>query len=973
MFRNIMQLKDGLEKGFIDKNHPYSGSFEPRLLMNDADRQEDVLHTILDELRSCDTFMMAVAFITESGLQVLKTAFYELAKKGVKGRILTSTYHYFNQPKVFSELLKFTHVEVKIAEVEGFHSKGYIFNHADYSSLIVGSSNLTASALQVNVEWNIKLTSHRHGSLIVHFLEQFEAMWTEAEPLSSDWISHYQTKFNQIPLQRVAEYPSVIYPNKVEAALTIEPNVMQRNALKGLREVRERQANRALVVSATGTGKTYLAAFDVRTFRPKRLLFVVHREQILKKAMMDFKQVLGGTEADFGLLAGGMKSPHSRYVFATVQTLSKKETLAQFDRTAFDYIIIDESHRAGSKTYQHIIDYFNPKFLLGMTATPERTDGYDLFRLFHHNIAYEIRLKEALASDLLVPFHYFGVTAMESTAGEVDDFREISLKQRVDHILEKVTYYGYAGKHCCGLMFCGNKKEAHELSHALNQEGLRTVALTGSDSQEKREREVSNLERGELDYILTVDIFNEGIDIPQINQVVLLRQTESAIIFVQQLGRGLRKHESKAFLTVIDFIGNHNNNYLIPVALYGDYSYKKDRLRKHIVTGSRNVPGQTTVHFEEIAKSRIFQAIDKKNMQMKKDLDDDYVRLKNKLGRPPMMMDFIKSESRDPVLYVHYSGSFYHYQKKIERFDATLTDKAAKTLSYLSKEVLNSIRLEEGLLLKMLMGNHAVTEMAVNQFFAMHHLQPVTDLNRQSILRNINLRFYQEQHQNKLVSVGEKYGIDVVTYDKEVATYTRTDVFTQLLRETLFTDYLQDQLAVHLYQYNQKRTKRKDIGGFILYEKYTRKDVFRILGFDSNPVAQNVGGYLVSPDQHHCPIFVNYHKEADISETTRYDDRFLSPNVLQWMSKNKRKITSNDVSAIYHYQEHQMRLPLFIKKHNDEGSAYYYMGDVEPDQNSFQEMTMSNKGKPVSVVQMNLMLKEPVERNMYHYIMDSTD
>ena len=249
----------------------------------------------------------------------------------------------------------------------------------------------------------------------------------------------------------------------------------------------------------------------------------------------------------------------------------------------FDYILIDEVHKAGASSYQKVIEYFNPKFLMGMTATPERTDDFNIYALFDYNIAYEIRLQEALEEDMLCPFHYFGVTDIEYNGETIDDATILSklvADERVNHILDKIEYYGFSGETVKGLMFCSRKEEAAKLSLVLNEKGLRTVALTGDDSQEERVLRINQLENGKLDYILTVDIFNEGIDIPCINQVVMLRQTQSSIIFIQQLGRGLRKHDTKDYVTIIDFIGNYKNNYLIPVALSGDQSQNKDNIRR---------------------------------------------------------------------------------------------------------------------------------------------------------------------------------------------------------------------------------------------------------------------------------------------------------------------------------------------------------------------------------------------------------
>ncbi|MDV6379135.1 DEAD/DEAH box helicase family protein, partial [Sporosarcina sp. GW1-11] len=558
----IRQLKASLHKGFVDKAGVTSGSYKPELLVNSSTQNKTVLSSIQDELRHCEHFFFSVAFITESGLATLKSLFYDLHQRGVTGRIITSTYLYFNQPKVFRELLKIPNVEVRLTKKEGFHSKGYIFQQADQYSLIVGSSNLTAHALQVNYEWNVKLTSHSNGEIVYHFKDQFEEVWSDANVLTETWIAQYEAGYQanaeRTMASQVLEHPSAYQTNAIEKALEITPNKMQQAALSKIEAVREKGHDKGLVISATGTGKTYLSAFDVRRVAPKRMLFIVHREQILKKAKEDFKRVLGGIEEDFGLYVGSNRQADKRYVFASIQTLSKPENLAEFDPAAFDYILIDEVHKAGAASYLRVINHFQPKFLLGMTATPERTDDFNIYELFDYNIAYEIRLQEALEEDMLCPFHYFGVTDFEMDGELIGDHTILSklvTSERVEHIIDKITYYSHAGDKVKGLMFCSRKEEARKLSEELNMRGYKTVALTGDDSNEERMNRVQQLENGELEYILTVDIFNEGIDIPSINQVVMLRQTQSSIIFIQQLGRGLRKYAGKSFVTVIDFIG----------------------------------------------------------------------------------------------------------------------------------------------------------------------------------------------------------------------------------------------------------------------------------------------------------------------------------------------------------------------------------------------------------------------------------
>lgn len=587
------ELNKALHTSFIDKSFPSNKDLRPKLFFNDYKRRMNLAFEITKRLKECDYFEFSVAFISESGLAVLKQILLNLKEKGVKGRIITSTYLGFNAPKMFKQLLSFTNIEVRVFEQEhcGFHPKGFIFHTGDHRDIIVGSSNLTQTALESNQEWDLFFTSHENGELASQVSNEFDIQWELSTPLTNEWIESYKET-----------YVKPFRPASVQSSKIIKPNKMQEEALKSLKNLRDNNKDKALLISATGTGKTFLSAFDVRRFKPKRLLFVVHRRNIAEAALRSFKYLI--PNVSMGIFSGNTKETDSDFIFSTVQTIHKKEYREMFDRDAFDYIIIDEVHRAGAQSYQDIVDYFKPKFLLGMSATPERSDDFDIYEMFDHNIAYEIRLIQAMEYNLLCPFHYYGITDMTIDGIEIDDKSEFNIltsELRVDYIIEKINEYGYSGDRIHGLIFCSRKDECEKLSQLFNMRGYKTIALTGDSSEEMRQKAIDSLESNDensLDYIFTVDIFNEGIDIPKVNQVVMLRPTESAIVFVQQLGRGLRKNDSKEYVVIIDFIGNYEKNFLIPVALSGQTNYNKDSLRQFVCEGSLITPGASTIQFD---------------------------------------------------------------------------------------------------------------------------------------------------------------------------------------------------------------------------------------------------------------------------------------------------------------------------------------------------------------------------------------
>jgi superfamily II DNA or RNA helicase len=960
-----------LETGYIDQSIESNPSFQPELLVNQKIPPKKVLSTIINDFEHCDHFYISVAFVTTSGVAAIINKLKELESRGIRGEILVSQYLNFTQPEALKRLIQFKNLELRIATTGNFHAKGYIFKKKECYDIIVGSSNLTAQALCSNKEWNIKVSALVEGGIVSKVLKEFRKDFENGVPVTSAFISDYEEIYNA---QQIHITPQV-HPNHSTLKVQVSPNTMQLEALDNLSRLRSLGKNKALIISATGTGKTYLSAFDSKAFNPSKLLFVVHRLTIAKESLNTFKSVFGESKT-MGLYSGNQRDLDCDFVFSTIQTISKSNHLNCFSPNLFDYIIIDETHRSGADSYLRLIEHFKPKFLLGMTATPERTDGNDVFKLFDHNIAYEIRLSKAMEEEMLSSFHYYGVADLsinDTQIGAKSDFRYLVANERVDRILEKAKFYGSDNGITRGLVFCSRKEEAKELSILFNIKGVKSIALTGDSTEEERVKAIESLESDNLnekiDYIFTIDIFNEGIDIPKINQIIMLRPTSSAIIFIQQLGRGLRKIDGKSYLTVIDFIGNYENNYLIPIALYGDTSYNKDTIRKLITEGSRMIPGASTINFDEITKEKIFQSIDSANLQLFADLKKDYNLLKFRIGRSPLMMDFIEQGSRDPFLFVEYSNSYYNFFIKVEsNYISQLSSHQLKVLELFSKEINNSKRVEESLILKLLIEKGKLSVQELKDFVATKYQYELSESTIRSCVSNLNFEFIREKKGSKLVSAREIYQIDVINIIQDEFKFSSS--FTSYLEHQEFKRFLIDSVEYSIYEFDRLFDSENWQNGFVLYRKYSRKDVFRILNVVENPVAQNVGGYLVSPDSLHCPIFVNYHKEEHISESTKYEDEFVSNKEFDWMSKSNRTITSNDVQSILG-KNGPIRLPLFIKKNNDEGMEFYYMGEVSPDLSQVQQTTMPNdQGKHLSVVKIRFKMANPVISNMFQYLQD---
>ena len=969
MTESTIKLEKSLQKGFLDSSYQADEWLVPDILINDSVNGIKVLNTLTNKLNSCEEFLFSTAFITTSGVSSLFNVLEKLRSKGVKGKILTSKYLNFTQPEALKRIIEnFPNIDLRIQETGNLHAKAYIFKKEKLYDVIVGSSNLTSDALSVNKEWNLKVSSHTNGHLTGRILDAFTNDFNHATPVSQTWIKTYKEEYQNRTFQnhKEEEFPK----NPINA----KPNRMQSVALENLDNLRYKGANKALLISATGTGKTYLSAFDVKQFDAKRCLFVVHRRNIAEAALKTFKNVFGDAKT-FGLYSGSLKEIDSDFIFTTVQTMSLDYHLNNFRKDYFDYIIIDETHRAGGSTYKKLLEYFIPKFLLGMTATPERTDGFDIFTLFDHNIAYEIRLHKAMEENMLSEFHYFGVQDISVDGQIIDDnadFRYLKAEERVKHIIETSRKYGTDDGVIRGLIFCSRKDECKSLSESFNKLGFSTVALTGDNDENSRKKTIERLESNgtdKLDYIFTVDIFNEGIDIPRVNQILMLRPTSSAIIFIQQLGRGLRKFPGKSYVTVIDFIGNYQNNYLVPIALYGDSTYNKDTLRKLLSSGSKSIPGSSTVNFDEITKERIFKSIDSSNIQTKKDLTKDFDLLKFKIGRSPLMMDFLNHGSRDPFQYVDYTKhSFFEFvSKKEKNLFGLITGKDLDLLKYFSKEINNAKRIEESIILEKLIDQGTTSFEDLSDTIYKLFSYTISHETFKSALNNLSLNFITENSRGKLIKVAEIYSFDIIQRSGNNLTLGK-DLLNALKNRT-FVKYLKDSISYSIQTFKAQFDSAKFTGGFIRFKKYSRKDCFRVLNWEQQPLAQNVGGYMFHPNNLNCPIFLNYHKEEGISETTQYEDGFLDPKTLIYMSKSKRSLNSPDVLKFIQAKERNIRLPLFIKKENAEGDDFYYTGEVTPIIDGFEETTMG-KEKSVSVVKMKFELDRPVEESIYQYLID---
>lgn len=977
MDKKITQLEQGLATAFIDASISSNLAYKPQFISNNYKEGRKVLSSIEDELLSCDEFFISVAFITMGGLTPLLQTLKELENRDIPGYILTTDYKSFNDPKALNKLADYRNIKLKMFmtndDKSGFHTKGYIFKNEDFYKMIVGSSNMTLWALTKNQEWNTKIVSTREGEYGKQVIDEFQKLWNSEKAFDyQDVIEYYTSKYNVIKsMHKVAK------EIKVPAIedFKLQPNSMQLGFMTNLKKIQESGQNRALLISATGTGKTFASAFALHEWNPERVLFLVHREQIAKQAIESYKKVFGKSKT-FGLLSGNSKVFEADYLFSTMQMMAKPEILSKFKKDEFDFIVIDEAHRIGAMSYQNIMAYFTPKFWLGMTASPERTDNYDVYQVFHHNIAYEIRLQQAMEEDLLCPFHYFGITDFQINGDTVNeetnlkDFKRLISDERVKYVIEKIQYYGYSGDRVKGLVFCSSKKEAYVLSEKFREYGYETLALTGEDNQEKRESAIERLatddRQDKLDYIFTVDIFNEGVDIPEINQIIMLRPTESPIVFIQQLGRGLRKADGKEFVVILDFIGNYKNNFMIPIALSGDRSYNKDNIRRYVLEGERIIPGASTIHFDEISKKRIFAAIDAANFSDIKLIKENYFNLKNKLGYIPALKDFDRYGEMD-VLRIFDNPSLGSYYKFLERYEkdyhVRLSDREEKVIEFVSKKLASGKRIHELVLLnRMLSYNHRVIgslKRSLNEEYGIM----LKEKSAESVVNVMTNKFP--------AGFGKKTYADCIFLEKEDQgnDYKISKSFEVMLENPEFYAILKELVEFGISRYQLNYSQRYQDTNLVLYQKYTYEDVCRLLDWESNEVPLNIGGYKYDKKTKTLPVFINYDKSDDIQDTIKYEDHFLSASRLIAISKQGRSLESEDVQNFLNAEQRGIHVELFVRKNKDDkiSKEFYYLGRMRAT-GFAKEFTMSNTNK--SAVEIEWELDTPVREDIYEYIIN---
>lgn len=826
------------------------------------------LDRIKDNLRHCKSFAFSVSFIKKAGLILLYKDIEAAVERGCKGRIITSTYQNFTDIESLNSFYSLMgrcsnfecHLDYECFHDNGYstlgyHSKGYLFEFEDHREVVIGSSNLTRYALLKNIEWDVAVADRFESGVYDEALKEFEEKWNATELLDSGLIKKYSIRLNYAIERWDMDYDL--------ASSKIKPNYMQKKALKELNRYRATGVNRALTIASAGSGKTYLAAFDALNFNPKRLLYIVHEGSILKKSLETFQEVFGKA-VTYGIYSGTSKELDADFVFATNITMAN--TLELFDKNEFDYIIIDECHHATAETYKKIISYFEPDFLLGLTATPERLDNQDVFELFDHNVPYELRLRDAIANDLVVPFKYYGIRdqLVDYGLSGSEERRMISQMATEEHcsfIADQIEQHRPQGK-LKALAFCRNVTHARIMCEALG-ETYKTAYLTGKNDIGERIRAYNDLQddTSDLEILFTVDILNEGVDIPGVNMVLFLRPTESSTIFIQQLGRGLRKYLNKQYVTVLDFIGNsYKRSVQIAFAL-GSLSNNfvmEKRLMASLVRDDYKAIGLVDygveIHIDDLSKEEILEFIDKENFNAIKYLKQDYFNFKKYIGAEfyPRHVDYINNDcAPDLIRFMnvktqgHKNCSYYNFMKGIGEENLPIfTDGQVAFANYLSG-LLPLVRVHEYQIVKFLLsGPKSKAEI---------------EENLKSVLPTYSTRELDHAllYLQCIKQVEDKYQLDAKFDDQ-------------------FLEYIEDLIEYGLIRYT---IDYGVIPGFKLWNSY-RMDQVQLMLL-KNPSNNQVGTYYYDD---YVVIFAFLKKDLDEEDRLNYKDKFLEPDVFQWES-----------------------------------------------------------------------------------------
>ena len=957
------------------KNSDIIGNIN-ELIINEKVKFRNFFIYLKQELLNCKKFYFIVSFIKYSGIQLLISTLDELEKQGIQGEIITSVYLNITDSKALRKLLSYKNIKVKIYNnsSESFHTKAYLFEKEKYHSVIIGSSNISQSALYSAEEWNVKLTDSSFFNIYEKSLNQFEKLWhsNEAIELTEDFIDEYEKYKKSVNVQNTFDYRKT----KIEQENEFVPNSMQKRVLQKLRETRINGNKKGLVISATGTGKTYLAAMDIKQFfeinsntenklfeindkKSKtsniKFLFIAHREELLENAINVFSRILKIDKNEFGRIYGGLKEINKSMIFASIQSL--RNCYNEFKHNFFDYIIVDEFHHSMSDSYLKTLSYFNPKFLLGLTATPKRMDGKDILSLCDYNVVDEIGIKEALEEDLIVPFHYFGVN--DYTTINYDNIpykngkynekillENLLLNTRTDYIVEKINKFGFDGDELSAVAFCQNIEHAFFMKEEFSKKGYKSAVITANTSSNERSEILEKFKNKKIEILCVVDILNEGIDIPTINLLLFLRPTMSSTIFIQQIGRGLRKAKNKDFVTIIDFIGNHKKDYLLINYFSSEVDNKdtlftkKEKIINEIKNQFSNIPKSCYVELDRICQNRIIEKIEKINFSSKNILKEMYLDYKAEIGK--FEDEFLRIRDFDTNIELFQElclkmHSFYNAQLQFEDSKIFKNENEKKPLNTAETQFLEYLEKKITLVEPftfLIIDYLATGKEYINNSDLLNKYKEFFDIKRNFEKYYLLNRIFEELTEDEILEknlYGYKFSKKYKNLFSNKKLNEKNNMKSQQKENKLnFINRLKQLIHLGLNEF-----KRNDLDEFnenilISYKEYKRVEL-QILLDSKVPKGSWRAGYA-NTDKDIC-LFATIDKTHIFQENLKYDNSLFADDIIQWISQPKTSHNSSVGQMFIHHKEKGFKVHIFIRKYafmnGNKTNPFIYLGNAQ--------------------------------------------